>query len=123
MKWLRKIIADEVAKVEGRLKAEREEVASYISVHAKSATNILELEVVNTLHDIEKFLQRQIEISVQNFKETVVHEASEIISDKNKALQDAHEKLQAAHVALAKVSHWKADNVTVEADHSLKLVK
>ncbi len=119
MKWLRKIIAEEVAKVEGRLNAERVLMTSYISTHTKTATNNLEVEVIKLLSGVEQ----QIADSLRVFEAKVVHEAAVVMADKNELIKDLHQKLSAAQDAAAKITHWKADSETVAADHSLKLVK
>lgn len=117
--WLRRIVADEVAKIKGDVEAERSKLASFISIHTKSATNSVEAELASLIN------QFKIEIadSLHNFDEKIVHEASVVIADKNKLLTDLHEKLAAALEASRAITHWRAEPTTLQADQDLQKVK
>ena len=118
-KWLRRIVTEEVEKIElstaahvhlvnALLEDEKNKLVSAISIHAKSTLNNVEAESIKLFND---------------FEQKLVAEAALVVAEKNKLIQELHEKVADLEATARKITHWKADTDTVATDHSLKVVK
>lgn len=115
MKWVRKIIAEECAKVisefksvEGKLAQDRNALVSSISVHVKDCTNFIEKEASKIFTE---------------FEGKVRSDVAEVLAEKQKLIVELEEKLKSLEETLGKLSHWRADDSTVQTDKTLQKVK
>jgi hypothetical protein len=111
--WLRKIFADEYAKVtrtiegiETSLEHERQATHSFISAHIQAGLNEFNAEAKRLLQD---------------FEQKLVAEASLVVAEKNELIKELHEKVKSLEHTASKITHWKSD--TVETDNKLKVTK
>jgi hypothetical protein len=106
--WVRRVVSEEVSKIDTSLDREGAQLVSAISIHAKSTLNGLENEAARLLQD---------------FEQKLVAEASLVVAEKNKLIEELHAKVVDLEATARKITHWKADSDTAKADHDLKLVK
>lgn len=106
--WLRRIIAEEVKKVEVTLETERTILTSAVSIHARCATNGVEAEVTKLVGEFEQKLRA---------------DAASILVEKNQLIAELKTRLEEMQQTVSKFTTWKASDETVAADHVLRKVK
>jgi len=113
--WFTGMVAAEVAKLETSLNAERDAVRHGVFGVVIAAEKRLEASA-------EKLEARSQEL-LKEFEQKLIAEASVVVGEKNKLIAELHTKIADLEQTARKITHWKADSSTVEADHSLKVVK
>jgi len=120
--WLTGVVATEVAKVETSLTGER--TAFFTLVRG------IEHSTAQRLEQTAQKLEARSEELFKAFEQRLVEEASKVVAEKNLLIAEKNQIITELHTKVAdlqhvarKVTHWTADSVTAEADHSLRVVK
>jgi recombinational DNA repair ATPase RecF len=110
-KWLVGIVATEVAKLDTSLHVEKEKLVGVVSTLETSAAGAV------------KKLEARSEELFQTFEQRLIAEASRVVGERNQLIGELHTKIVELEQTARKITHWKVDSSTSEADHSLKVVK
>ena len=120
--WFTGLIAAEVAKLETSLKGER---IALLDTQKALETRLFAyvLGSEKRFERIAQGLEERSQELLKDFEEKLIAEASVVVGEKNQLIAELHTKIASLEQTARKITHWKADSSTVEADHSLKVVK
>ena len=110
--WFTGLIAAEVAKLDTSLQNERAALIRYLCDENEKLAKLTT--------DAAKRLEARSQELLKDFEEKLIAEASVVVGEKNQLIAELHTKIASLEQTARKITHWKADSSTVEADHSLK---
>lgn len=113
-KWLRAIIAEEVAKVKTSLAAEQSLLTSAISVHARATLNGVEAEFTRLASELKADVSFKT-AEVEGFAKQIQEVCDSCIANFRERLEQTLED-----VIKEEPSTWKAAPEDVKAEHQLR---